>query len=179
DSLSRLTVDTWSIYTLAASVLISPLRQAIMLVTVGGVALRLDARLALISLGMAPLLAMSSHYFGIRLKRRALGMREAQSRLTAFVQQVLSSIIVVQCFGMEARNRRRLEELSGEVVHWSQRGALVDSGYGMANGLITTAGMGAVLFVGAERVLAGHLSIGALLVFLAYVRSMQQASEGL
>ena len=49
----------------------------------------------------------------------------------------------------------------------------------MVNGLITTGGMAVILFVGSKRVLAGSLSIGGLLVFLAYIRSMQQASQGL
>jgi ATP-binding cassette, subfamily B, bacterial len=179
DSLSRLTVDTWSVYTMTTTVLVSPVRQAIVLATIGGVAWRMDRQLALISFGLAPLLALSGRHFGGSMKQRALGMREAQSRLTAFIQQVLSSIIVVQCFGTEVRNRRRLEALSKEIVRWAQRSAIVNGSYGLANGIITTTGMGLILFTASERVLAGRLSMGSLLVFIAYVRSMQQACQDL
>jgi ATP-binding cassette subfamily B protein/subfamily B ATP-binding cassette protein MsbA len=179
DSLTRLTVDTWSVYHLAESALISPLQQVAVLMASGSVAFRLDHQLALISLAIAPLLGVSSHYFGNRLKQRARSTRQAQSRLTAFVHQVLSSIIVVQCFGMEAPNRRRFEDLSSDVIGSSQRSTLVNSAYGIANGLITTAGMGVILFAGARRVLGGQLSLGSLLIFVAYIKSMHEASQGL
>src|SRR3989442_15880726 len=71
DSLSRLTVDTWSIYSLTAGLLTSPLERIVLLATVGTMALRLDRNLAIISLAMAPLLGASGVYFGRRLKSRA------------------------------------------------------------------------------------------------------------
>jgi ATP-binding cassette subfamily B protein/subfamily B ATP-binding cassette protein MsbA len=61
----------------------------------------------------------------------------------------------------------------------SQRGALLKSTYGLVNGLTTTAGTAFVLYFGGQRVLSGALSVGSLLVFLAYVRSMMSASRGL
>jgi ATP-binding cassette subfamily B protein/subfamily B ATP-binding cassette protein MsbA len=179
DSLSRLTVDTWTIYSLTTDLLVAPVQRMFTLLAVGTVALRLDRQLGWTSLAMAPLLGASSLYFGRWLKKRALATRQAQSRLTSFVQQTLSAIPVVQCFGTEARNRRRFQDIAGEAVLWSQRGALINSGYGMANGLITTAGMAVILFLGGQRVLAGKLSIGGLLVFLAYIKTMQGASQGL
>jgi ATP-binding cassette subfamily B protein/subfamily B ATP-binding cassette protein MsbA len=53
------------------------------------------------------------------------------------------------------------------------------SSYGLVNGLITTTGMAIVLYVGGLRVLSGAIPLGTLLVFLAYVRQMQNASGGL
>ena len=179
DSLSRLTVDTWSIYSLTSGLLITPIQQILLLITVGVVAFQLDRTLALTSLTMAPMLALSSIYFGRRMKRRAVGARESHSRLTSFVHQALSSIAVVQCFGTESRNRTRYVDLAEEVSRWSQKGVLIGGSYGMVNGLITTAGMGFILFAGSQRVLAGELSLGTLLLFLAYAKSMQQASQSL
>jgi ATP-binding cassette subfamily B protein/subfamily B ATP-binding cassette protein MsbA len=179
DSLSRLTVDTWSIYTLTANLIVTPLQEVMLLLTVGVVALRLDRTLGMIALGMAPLLALSSIYFGRRLKSRATRAREAQSRLASFVQQTLSSIPVIQSFGTESRNTQYFRRLAEDVTSLSQRGALISSSYGMVNGLITTSGMAVILFSGANRVLAGQLTIGALLVFMAYARSLQNASKSL
>jgi ATP-binding cassette, subfamily B, bacterial len=179
DSLSRLTVDTWSIYSVTSELLVSPFEQAILLATVGTVAFRLDRGLALISLAMAPLLAASSVYFGRRLKHRATRTREAQARLTGFVQQTLASILLVQAFSAEGRHRRQYGRLAEDVTRWTQRGALIASSYGLVNGFITTAGLAVILYFGAGRVRAGELTVGGLLVFLAYVRSMQQASQGL
>jgi ATP-binding cassette, subfamily B, bacterial len=179
DSLSRLSVDTWSIYSLTAKLLIAPAQEIMVLATVGTVAFQMNRSLALIALAMAPLLGGSSYYFGRRMKRRATRAREAQARLTSFVQQTLTAIPIVQSFGNETRNRSVYRELAEDVTRWSQRGALITRRYGIVNGLITTSGMALILFLGASNVLAGELTVGSLLVFLAYMRSMQSASQGL
>jgi len=178
DSLSRLSTDTWCVYTLTSG-LLSPGQQAVMLTTTGAVAWQLDRELAAISLGLAPLLAMSSIFFGKRLKRRARLGREAHSRLLSFVQQTLTAIPIVQAFSREELNKQRFEHLSSDAVALSQRGALLNSTYSLVNGVIITLGSAIVLYVGGLRVLSGALSLGTLLVFLAYIRSMQGAAEGL
>ena len=51
--------------------------------------------------------------------------------------------------------------------------------YGLSNGLASTAGTALVLYAGAHRVLSGALTVGGLLVFLAYLRTAQGAAHGL
>jgi ATP-binding cassette subfamily B protein/subfamily B ATP-binding cassette protein MsbA len=179
DSLSRVTGDAWCVYTLANGLLISPVSQILKLVAVGFIAWRLDPQLAVLSFLAAPVLGGSTLFFGRRLKSRARLGREAQSRIMSFVHQTLTSIPVVQSFGAETHNRRRFEHLAGDVVSLSQRRALLDSSYGMVNGLATTFGAGVVLYVGGLRVLSGTLPLGTLLVFVAYMKTLQEAAEGL
>lgn len=178
DHLSRLSTDSWCVYSLTAG-LFAPGQHALTIVTVGVVAWRLDAQLAGLSFLLAPLLAGSSIYFGRRMKNRARQGREAQARLVSFVQQTLSSIPVVQAFSTEQRNWRRFQSLASDAVALSQRGALVSSTYGLVNGLIVTLGTAVVLYAGSRRVMAGALSLGSLLVFLQYLRNLQTACDGL
>src|SRR5262249_17931691 len=70
DSLNRLSGDTWCIYSLTSG-LVTPGQQAILLATTGMVAWQLDRVLAALSIGLAPLLAVSSIVFGRKLKQRA------------------------------------------------------------------------------------------------------------
>jgi ATP-binding cassette subfamily B protein/subfamily B ATP-binding cassette protein MsbA len=179
DSLSRLTTDTWCIYTLTADVLMAPGQRMLTLTTIGIVAWKLDPGLATLSLLLAPALGVSSFFFGRRLKRRARLGREAQTRLLSFVYQTLEAIPVVQAFATAPLNEQRYQTLAADAVILSQRGTLLTSAYGLVNGLIITTGTALVLYVGGHRVLSGTLSIGTLLVFLSYVRTMQGAAEQL
>jgi ATP-binding cassette subfamily B protein/subfamily B ATP-binding cassette protein MsbA len=179
DSLSRLSTDTWSIYSIAASLLVSPIQQLMTLGAVVWIAWGLDRELACLSFVVAPLIGAASLFFGKRLKNRAMGARVAQSRLTSFIQQTLSAIPLVQSVGAQDRNNREFARLAQDAVVWAEKGALVNSSYGMVTGLITTAGIAVVVFAGGERVLAGHLTIGGLLVFAAYTRNLQKAVETL
>ena len=156
-----------------------PVNTVFRVATYGFVAWQLDADLASVMFVLAPLLAVSSLYFGKRLKRRARLSREAQSRLMSFVQQTLSSIPLVQAFSTEDRNEQRFQDLASDAVALSQKGVLLNSTYGLLNGVIITFGTATVLFLGAQRVLAGTLPLGSLIVFLSYIQSMQSSMEGL
>jgi ATP-binding cassette subfamily B protein/subfamily B ATP-binding cassette protein MsbA len=178
DSLSRLGGDTWSVYVLSSR-LFAPFEQLLVLGTVGLVAYRLNARLALLSLAAAPVLAGLSLWFGPRLKSEAKGGREAHCRLTSFVHQTLTALPVVQAFTAEGRNRQRFRALSDEVVTSGRRAALVGSVHGLTGGLVTALGSAFILYTGGREVLRGALSVGGLVVFLSYLRKIHQAAETL
>ena len=179
DSLSRLMEDTWCIYSLADGLLMAPIQHILTLGMMIGIGYMLDPLLATVAIAVAPLLAVSSWHFGPRLKRRSHLLREARSRLLSVVHQTLSALPVVQAFGTEERNTAHFLDLAGTAVVLEQRRGLVGSTYGLINGLLQTAGLALVLYVGGVRVLSGAIPLGTLLVFVAYVRQMQGASGGL
>jgi ATP-binding cassette subfamily B protein/subfamily B ATP-binding cassette protein MsbA len=135
--------------------------------------------MTVLSFSVAPVLAGSVLYFGPRLKRRAKHRREAQSRLTQFVHQTVTTIPLVQAFGTEQRNQDQYGELVDNVVTVAQQGVLVNKSYALVNGLANSAGRAIVLFAGGLEILAGNLTVGSLLVFLAYVKRLQNATAEL
>jgi ATP-binding cassette subfamily B protein/subfamily B ATP-binding cassette protein MsbA len=179
DLMSRLSGDASCVYELTDSLLIAPWQNLFTLVAVGAVAWRLDPTLTAVTLLVAPAAAGSVAYFAPRLKERARRDRRARSRLVSFVHQTLESIPVVQGFGTEASNRSRFDHLAEEVVGVSRRRSLVKGVYEAVNGLAGTVGMAIVLWVGGTRVLSGDLSLGTLLVFLAYFGSIKSSLFGL
>lgn len=179
DSLSRLTGDTWCVYTVTNALLVAPVLQLFTLTSIGVVAWKLDSELALLSLAAAPVLGASAVFFGRKLKQRARLNREAQSRLLSFVHQTFGAIPIVQAYVTEQRNRERFHQLAAAASAATQRDALMKSSYGFVNGLATTIGMAIILYMGGLKVLSGTLSVGSLLVFLGYLRSLQGACQGL
>ncbi|MBD1847739.1 ABC transporter ATP-binding protein [Cyanobacteria bacterium FACHB-63] len=179
DSLSRLTGDTYCIYTLTNALLVSPVQHLLTLATIGWVAWRLNPLLTLLSFAIAPLMASSALFFGSYLKRRTQQNREAQSRLMSFIHQTLTAIPIVQAFGSEVLNRQRFLNLAEKTIALQQRAVLVNSLYSFVNGMITTIGTALILYMAGQLVLLGTLTVGSLLVFLAYLRSIQGALRGL
>ncbi|MEH2171309.1 ABC transporter ATP-binding protein [Nostoc sp.] len=179
DSLSRLAGDTYCVYTLTGALLISPVQHLLTLVTISIVAWNLNPLLTLLSLFVAPIMGGSALVFGSRLKRRTKLNREAHSRLTSFVHQTVTAIPMIQAFARESYNTRQFERLAADGVVLLQRETLLKSVYSVANGTVTTIGTAIVLYVGGQQVLLGVMSIGSLLVFLAYLQSIQGAFRGL
>jgi ATP-binding cassette subfamily B protein/subfamily B ATP-binding cassette protein MsbA len=89
------------------------------------------------------------------------------------VQQTLLGIPVVQTFTQEQREQERFEAFARDSLRAQRRGALLSSLAGLATGLAGTLGTGAVVWLGAHHVLEGRLSLGDLLVFLAYLTALQ------
>ncbi len=179
DSLSRLTGDAYCVYSINYNLLIAPGQHLFTLISVSAIAWSLDSRLTLITLTVAPLMSASALFFGPRLKRWARQNREIQSRLTSFVQQTFTAIPLVQAFSAEANNQRQFQRLAQDTVAVSQASALLQRAFESVNGFILITGTAVVLYSGGQRVLSGSLSVGSLIVFLAYLQSLQTAFTGL
>jgi ATP-binding cassette subfamily B protein/subfamily B ATP-binding cassette protein MsbA len=135
----------------------------------------MDPQLTLIAFVLAPLMVVTATVVGTRLKARAKAQREAQSQIMSLVQRTLAAIPVVQAFGAEQRNQLEFENLSTAAVARSQRSVLLVNSFGFMNGFLMTTGTAIVLFFGSQRVLAGELSIGSLLIFVAYLETIRGA----
>jgi ATP-binding cassette subfamily B protein/subfamily B ATP-binding cassette protein MsbA len=179
DALSRLTEDTYCVYSLSSDLLISPLQKLLTLGMIGTVAWKMDPVLTFISLAVAPIMAGSSLVFAPRIKQRSRMDIEARSRLMSFVHQTITAIPLVQAFSTESSNQQKFQYLATDAVSASQRTVLLKSSYNLVNGLISTVGTAIVLFAAGQRVLTGTLSLGSLIVFLAYLGTIHGAFRGL
>lgn len=179
DSLSRLTVDSWCVFSIAQALLITPAQNLLTLCVVCIVAWQLDPYLTVLSVVLAPLLAFSTLFFGGRLKRFAVGMREAQSCVMSFVHQTLGAVPLVKAFHQESRTLKKFDSLSAAAVLATQKNRLMDNSYKLFNSVVLSAGLAIVLYVGSQRVLEGAITVGSLLVFLGYLRTLQGEAESL
>jgi ATP-binding cassette subfamily B protein/subfamily B ATP-binding cassette protein MsbA len=179
DALNRLSGDSWCAYKLASDLLVSPSQHLFTIISVSILAFQLNSYLTGLMLGAIPVLTWSALYFGKHLKRRAKQQRELQSNLEAFVQQSLVAMPIVKAFAAERRNTEAYLELSQAAVERAQQNVLVRQSYQFVNGLAMAVGTAMVLYVGGSLVLAGTLTVGSLLVFVAYVNTLKMAFGGL
>jgi ATP-binding cassette, subfamily B, bacterial len=182
DLMSRITGDSWSAYKLVDSVLFTPGYALVMMAGTVAVMASMDLTLTLVALAVAPFMAGASLLMGRPQRLAARARREVEARIQSHVQQTLSGIQVVQAFAREEREDARLRELTAAALRAQRRGALLAALGKLASGLAAAVGTGAVLWVGARHVLDGRLTVGGVLVFLAYLTMLQgqmQAFTGL
>jgi ATP-binding cassette subfamily B protein/subfamily B ATP-binding cassette protein MsbA len=173
DSMSRITGDAWCAYKVVDTLLLAPMQALILSAGMVVLMAQVDLGLTLLAVIVAPFMAGTSFWTGRRLRWVARARREIESGLQAHVQRTLSGIQVVQSFTQEQREQQRLEELTAAARRAQRRNALVGSCCNLLSGLMLCGGTAAVLWVGAGHVLTGRLSLGSLLVFLAYLTSLQ------
>ena len=179
DLLSRISTDSWCVYKLAADLLVAPVQDLLTIVMVSVIAWTLDPLLAMLLLVASPVLAWSARFFGQRLKGCTRQQREAEASLTSFVHQTLTAVQMVKAYTREDRNRDHFAGLGDTVVTRAQQGTLATQTFQLVNGSAMAVGYGLIILVGGSRVLSGNLSLGSLLVFIAYLATVRSSFSSL
>src|SRR5438445_667785 len=108
------------------------------------------------------------------MRRQSRRVKKLESSALAVVQETLGALRVVKAFGQEAHETGRFLHRSREGVAARIRLALLEGGYGLLIGLVTTLGVAAVLLVGVHHVRAGSLTLGELLMVLGYLGQLYE-----
>jgi ATP-binding cassette subfamily B protein len=173
DSMSRITGDSWCAYKVVDALLFAPGYALVLAAVMVVVMARMDLRLTVLAVAAAPVMASASLLAGRPVRLAARARREVEGRIQSHLQQTLSGIAVVQAFAQEQREQGRFRNLTDAALRAQRQGVLAAGLGNLASGLAATLGTGAVLWVGSWDVLQGRLSIGGLLVFLAYLAALQ------
>lgn len=172
DLIYRVLADTFAVQSLVMNGLLPALSAATMLAGMTVIMVRLHAGLAALALALAPLLALVLVFVGSRIKGAATRAREEEGAIYALTQEGLASIPVIQAFTREEETTRRFVGASRSSLRAFLRLYSVQTLFGGTVGVLLGVGGALLLYVGARQVLAGTLTVGTLLVFLAYLRSL-------
>jgi ATP-binding cassette, subfamily B, bacterial len=172
DTAYRIQHDAPAIQTLMLRGLI-PLASAVLtLIGMLYITLRINPKLALVALAVAPLFLWLTRVFSLRLRKQWRRAKEIESASLAVVQEVLSALRVVKSFRREEFEQGRFTAHSDRSLTARLRATLDESLYGLSVGVITAAGVAAVLFIGLHDVRRGTLTLGNLLLIVGYVSQL-------
>ena len=169
DSIYRVTWDTQSIQTIFNGGLIPLLASVATLLGMTIIMLRFDVVLTLLALAVAPPLALVIKHYNRRISDVSIEYYTRESKVSAMIQESLSAIRTIQAFAREEDEVRRFGVGAAQSVDANVRMTKVQVMSSFVVGLITAAGTVAMLWIGGQRVLAGRLSLGELIVFITYV----------
>lgn len=176
--MTRLTGDISLLQDLMVTVLVTLTSRVVLIVGMLAVMLRLDLVLGLMALGIVPLFVLAAFRFTGRIRTSARKQREAYGRIVTSVQESLAGITQVKGFAQEKSREKMIGRSSSRDVKANVKTTKLTAYYTRTVELISALGTCLVLGVGTKRVLAGQITPGELLVFLAYLRSMHKPLLG-
>jgi ATP-binding cassette subfamily B protein len=133
---------------------------------------RINLQLALVALAVSPFLFLLTRMYVVRMRHRYINMKEMQSRTLNIVQEVMTAFRVVTAFGREESERERFRRHSGKTIRARVGLSFIEGSYGLIINTGIALGTAAVLFIGIRNVQAGVLTLGELLMVLAYVTQL-------
>ena len=172
DSLYRIQYDAPAIREIMVTSLISVLSAVVMLVTILIVITSIDWQLALVALVVSPFLFFFARTYNQRMRGRYRDVRGLESSALQVVQEVLGAFRVVKAFGREDQEQERFLGLSQLGLLARIRLAMAEGTFGLLVNMTTALGTAVVLFIGIRNVQAGVLTLGELLMVLAYLAQL-------
>jgi ATP-binding cassette, subfamily B, bacterial len=172
DAVYRIQYDAYAIWNIALGGL-TPFISSIL--TVAGmliVTMSISMTLGLIAIAVAPPLLVVTHYYRKSMRGQWKEVKSLESGALGVVQEVLGALRVVQAFGQEDRESQRLERLTLQGLRARLRVITSSGGFTIVLGLLTTVGTAAVLYVGATSILTGRITLGELLLVMAYLSQL-------
>jgi len=179
DLMTRITSDVAQVQDMLVTSLSVLIPNVTMLVGIVVVMFVVDPEFALIALSVAPALFVVIFISTRRIKRASKVARRKESDIASVASETLSAIQVVQAYTGEERHERRFHEHNVERLRAGLDAVRLQAALTPAIDVITAIGTGIVLWVGAHRVMSGAMSLGLLLVFLAYLSQLYRPMRNL
>ena len=169
DSVYRLESDTICLEKMLLGGVLPLVFSALTLVVMFGVLMNVNLSLALVSLSVVPFLFVWIRWSARFIRPGAERTRMLESRMSARLHESFAAIRLVKSFGREPYEGRRFSGAATEAmrarVGLSSRQAVFSS----VVGALTVLGTSLVILAGGLLVLRGDLTVGDLLVALAYL----------
>lgn len=177
DSLYRVQYDTVSIKTFLISNLSPIITSFVTLVAMIGVMFTIHAHFAWIVIAMIPLLVFLTRKSTAILKKDWKTVKKDESSAMSVVNEVLSSILVVKSFGKEDEERDRFMGRANRAVKGQLKVARTASSFYMLVGMIFAVCTAIFIYVGAQYVRAGAMTLGDLTLVIAYLAQIYAPIE--
>jgi ATP-binding cassette subfamily B protein len=132
----------------------------------------LDWHLAVVAVAISPVLYLGARTFNPRLRNQWGQITHLDSSAFSVVQEALSALRVVKAFGQEEREQARFVRHSSESFLARVQAAWSEGGFGLLVAITTASGTAAVLFLGVHHVQSGTLTLGELMLVMAYLTQL-------
>jgi ATP-binding cassette subfamily B protein len=141
--------------------------------------LLMNAKLALISVAILPFLYASIRHYVRYIQPRLYRVKGLEGESLAVVHEAVSMFRVIVAFGREGFEYLRFRKQAETAVAERIRLTVRQTAFSLSVNVITAAGTALVLWFGASAVLGGRLTLGELLVVLAYIAAVYKPLEAI
>jgi ABC-type multidrug transport system fused ATPase/permease subunit len=172
DVLSRISGDAASVRDLASYSMLEIATAVVTIVGMLGVMIAMDWHLAIIGLVTVPVLAPVVFHFRKRIEQAAKKLRKHEIEVSSVAQETMSSLRLVKAMGRERHQHQQFSLAGSKSFQAGLEAAKLEARYVWVVDIVGALGTCAVVWWGVHRVLAGRLSPGDLIVFVAYVRGL-------
>ncbi len=172
DALHRLQVDAASIRSVSVYGVVPFATSLVTVIVLVVVTAWIDWVLAVAALSVGPVVFALTELYRKRLRDRWKAARESESSALSVVQESLGAVRVVKAFGQESRESERFQSHARSNFDATLAAVRAHATFDLWVGIATGIGAAVILYLGARHVQAGIITLGELLLVIAYLSQM-------
>jgi ATP-binding cassette subfamily B multidrug efflux pump len=169
DVMSRLTNDLGAVRMVFGPGLLNLFNTTLVYVSTLSVILRLSPRLTLMALVPYPVLLLGARLSSRLMYKASRDIQDQLGRMSTSIQEDLAGMSVVKHYALEERRHHRFRAINDDYLARTLRLVRARGLLGPLFAMLGGAGTLIVLWAGGREVIAGRMTIGALVAFNAYV----------
>ena len=167
---TRVTNDIQNMHELFTSVIAFVFKDLFLLVGIAAVLIAINWKLALISFTVLPFVMAASLYFSGQAREAFRILRIKLAEINTQFSETIGGIKIIQLFSQEKGNYHNFKNLNHEHYLAGMRQVHVFAVFMPVIELLGAVAIAIVIYYGGGRVLAGSISLGALVAFISYMK---------
>ncbi|MBW1982760.1 MAG: ABC transporter ATP-binding protein, partial [Deltaproteobacteria bacterium] len=167
---TRLTNDIQNMDELFSTVVMTLMKDVVLLTGILLILFRLDWQLTLVTLSVLPLIILLFRIFGVQVRVAYREIRTKLARINSSLNEYISGIRVIKMFQQEKQVFTRFRSLNNDYYRATLRQITVQAVFFPCIELLATTTTALLLWYGGLQVISESLTLGALVAFLSYLR---------
>jgi ATP-binding cassette subfamily B protein/subfamily B ATP-binding cassette protein MsbA len=139
----------------------------------------MDWQLSLLCLTVVPFLYYSVGYYATHIQQKLLYVRTMEAESLSIVHEAINMLRVITAFCREKHELKRFRQQGEKTVAARVKLTVRQTVFSLVVNTATATGTALVLGVGAYHVMQGRLTIGQLLVVMAYIAAVYKPLEAI
>jgi ATP-binding cassette subfamily B multidrug efflux pump len=164
--LTRVTSDTSALNELFTSGVVAIFGDIFTLTGILVVLLYYSWKLALVTFVVLPFLAYATWLFKIRARESYRAVRKQTARLSAYLQEQITGLSVVQLFAQEPKSQRGFDEINADLRKANYDSILYYALFFPGVEFLGAVSIGLIIWYGGGQIVAGVFTAGALVAYL-------------
>ena len=172
---SRLTSDTYNVNQLLNRIQRMAIRAPILLVGGAVMMLTMDAPLALVLIGLLPIIGVVVYFVTKHSVPLYTRQQTVLDKVVRTVQENITGIRIIKALSKTAHEKKRFNDVNCELTAIDTKAGLITAVTNPVASLTLNLGLTLVVVVGALRVNSGKIESGVIVAFLQYFTIMLNA----
>ena len=178
---TRVTTDVDALNEMFTSGVVSIFEDVFVLAGIVWIMLTMNAKLALITFAMLPVIAYATSVFRDKVRDSYRRIRVAIARINAYLQEHVSGMVVVQLFNREERAYNKFSEVNEVHMEAFKDAIMAHAVYYPVVEILSAVAIASVIWFGGNNVIRQTTTLGVLVAFIQYAqrffRPIQDFSE--